>query len=110
MTEIDRPDEPMRWHVEGLATDALLDKLHGMTAAELLHRIESGSASSGDIRAAIALLKDNGIRALPTEGNQLLALADAVDADFETLAPEPSEPEEVESVIDRIREADLAST
>ena len=41
--------------------EELLDQLHRITAEELIDRIISGDASSGDLGVAVRFLKDNGI-------------------------------------------------
>jgi len=41
--------------------EELLDHLHRLTAEELIDRIISGDASSGDLGVAVRFLKDNGI-------------------------------------------------
>ncbi|MFG1395861.1 hypothetical protein [Roseixanthobacter pseudopolyaromaticivorans] len=41
----------------------LLEELHGVVVRELMSRIKSGEATSGDIAAAVRMLKDNGVDA-----------------------------------------------
>ena len=45
------------------ASAAIMDSLHGVVAAELKQRIESGEATAADISNAIKFLKDNGVEA-----------------------------------------------
>lgn len=54
----------------------VLEELHAATAKDLLRRIKSGEASPAEITAALKMLKDNGIEAIPTAENPLGALAD----------------------------------
>jgi hypothetical protein len=66
----------------------ILEELHEATAKDLLKRIKSGEASPAEITAALKMLKDNGIEALPTQENPLGELASSVpefldqDAEF----------------------------
>lgn len=66
----------------------ILEELHEATARDLLKRIQSGQASPAEITAALKMLKDNGIEALPTQENPLGTLANEIpeflenDAEF----------------------------
>jgi hypothetical protein len=54
----------------------VLEALHEAVARDLLKRIQSGEASPAEITAALKLLRDNGIEAMPTQDNPLGQLAD----------------------------------
>lgn len=56
----------------------ILEELHIETAKDLLKRIKSGEATPGEISAALKMLKDNGIEAIPTPENPLGQLADSL--------------------------------
>lgn len=53
------------------ANASILDELHGMLAQEFIDRIKNGKATSGDLSAAVRLLKDNGIEARSTEAAEV---------------------------------------
>lgn len=53
----------------------ILEELHVATASDLLKRVKSGEASPAELNAALKMLKDNGIEALPTPENPLGELA-----------------------------------
>jgi len=59
-----------------LEINKVLEELHAATAKDLLRRITSGEASPAEITAALKMLKDNGIEAVPIAENPLGALAD----------------------------------
>ena len=63
----------------------LLEELHGLIVHELMDRIRDGKATSGDLAAAVRLLKDNGVDARSKE---------AVDMEdrLASLLPFPAEP------------------
>ena len=67
------------------APQETLENLHARVATELLHRINTGEASSADISNAIKILKDNGI-----EG---LAVQDSPLGDLVNVLPFPSKTE-----------------
>lgn len=54
----------------------LLEELHMEVAKDLLKRVKSGEATPGEINAALKMLKDNGIEAIPTPENPLGQLAE----------------------------------
>lgn len=56
----------------------ILAELHLETAKDLLARVKSGEATPGELNAALKMLKDNGIEALPTPENPLGDLANAL--------------------------------
>jgi hypothetical protein len=57
-------------------TKDLLDKLHQLIGEELVNRIVSDEASTGDIVAAIRFLKDNGVTSVIAEDSPLQNLAE----------------------------------
>jgi len=57
------------------AITKVLEDLHEATAKDLLRRVKSGEASSAELVAALRMLKDNGIEAMPTQDNPLGELA-----------------------------------
>lgn len=74
------------------ATLALLEQLHGLLAEEFIQRIKDGKATSGDLAAAVRLLKDNGVDARSTDAGD-------VEERLRTLLPfqpEPSNPDIVD--------------
>lgn len=52
----------------------LLNQLHQAVGNQLLERIQSGEATAAEFAQAIKFLKDNGIEAIPTNNNALMAL------------------------------------
>jgi len=55
--------------------DKILGSLHTALAADLLRRIQEGSATAADLSVARQFLKDNGIDALATQSEPLANLA-----------------------------------
>ncbi len=72
------------------ATEDQFNELHGLVTKELIDRIQSGTATTQDIRAACDWLAKNNVTGLPVSGSPLAEL-------FATL-PE-IELEDVERVI-----------
>ena len=72
------------------ATEDQFNELHGLVTKELIARIQSGTATTQDIRAACDWLAKNNVTGLPVSGSPLAEL-------FATL-PE-IELEDVERVI-----------
>lgn len=74
------------------ANASILDELHGLLAEEFIKRIKDGKATSGDLSAAVRLLKDNGIEARSTEA------ADVEDrlASLLPFQPPPNDPDIVD--------------
>lgn len=56
----------------------LLAELHLETAKDLLKRVKSGEATPGELNAALKMLKDNGIEAIPTPDSPLGDLKAAI--------------------------------
>lgn len=52
-------------------TEAKLHDLHDALAQELLDRIKSGEATTGDLGVAAKMLKDNHIECVPSSDNNL---------------------------------------
>ena len=57
---------------------SLLSKLHEDVAKELLERIATGEASTGDISAAIKFLKDNDVTVVVEESKPVMNLVKAL--------------------------------
>ena len=60
------------------ATKDFLALLHDDLAKALSKKIKSGEATAADMSVARQFLKDNGIDAIPTKGNPLSELQDAL--------------------------------
>ena len=56
------------------ASEDAFDKLHSMLTYEIINRIESGEASTADLRAAIDWLSKNNITGVAAEGSALQKL------------------------------------
>ncbi len=56
------------------ASEDLFNQLHGMLTNELIVRIQSGEASTADLRAAIDWLHKNDITGVAVEGSPLSSL------------------------------------
>ncbi len=60
------------------------EKLHELVTTELINRIESGEASTADLRACIDWLAKNDITGVAVEGSPLAGLAGLIpELDFE---------------------------
>lgn len=70
------------------ATFDLLEQLHGLLAQEFIDRIKEGKATSGDLAAAVRLLKDNGVDARATDSGELEGRL----AGLLPFQPDPSDP------------------
>ena len=57
------------------ASEEAFDKLHLLLTTELVNRIESGDASTADLRAAIDWLAKNDITGVPVSDSPLAQLA-----------------------------------
>lgn len=65
------------------ASEDAFDKLHMILTTELIARIESGEASTADLRAAIDWLAKNDITGVAIEGSPLASLAGVIpELDF----------------------------
>jgi hypothetical protein len=56
------------------ASEDQFDQLHSLVTVELIGRIQTGEASTADIRAAIEWLSKNNITGAPVEGSPLANL------------------------------------
>jgi hypothetical protein len=56
------------------ASEDQFDQLHSLVTVELIGRIQTGEASTADIRAAIEWLSKNNITGAPVEGSPLSKL------------------------------------
>ena len=69
------------------AGEEAFDKLHAIVTAELISRIESGEATTADLRAAIDWLSKNDITGVALEGSPLAQLAGVLpELDFEEVS------------------------
>ena len=59
----------------GKASKKAMEELHGALAKALAERISAGEATAADLAVARQFLKDNGVDAIPTDGNGLGKLA-----------------------------------
>ena len=65
------------------ASEDAFDKLHQLLTTELIARIESGEASTADLRAAIDWLAKNDVTGVAIEGSPLASLAGIIpELDF----------------------------
>lgn len=65
--------------------------LHGLLTKELISRIQSGEATTADLRAAIDWLAKNDITGLPVEDSPLASLAGLIpELSFEDVQEEIS--------------------
>lgn len=58
-----------------MASSEMFELLHGILTKELIARIESGEATTADLRAAIDWLKTNDITGCPVTDSPLASLA-----------------------------------
>ena len=58
------------------ASGDAFDKLHSLVTNELIARIESGEATTADLKAAADWLAKNDITGVPVVGSPLASLAD----------------------------------
>ena len=58
-----------------MATAEMFEMLHGILTKELIARIQSGEATTADLRAAIDWLAKNDITGVPVEDSPLASLA-----------------------------------
>lgn len=56
------------------ATEDQFNELHGLVTKELIDRIQSGTATTQDIRAACDWLAKNNVTGLPVSGSPLAEL------------------------------------
>ncbi len=57
------------------ASEDSFEKLHELVTTELINRIESGEASTADLRACIEWLSKNNVTGVAIEGSPLAGLA-----------------------------------
>ena len=62
------------------ASTSELGELHRLVAEELKRRIQVGEATTADLAAALKMLKDNNINAIPTNDNALGQLVKSMAA------------------------------
>ena len=74
-----------------MATSEMFEVLHGILTKELIARIESGEATTADLRAAIDWLAKNDITGVPVEDSPLASLAGLIpELSFEDVQEEIS--------------------
>lgn len=72
-----------------MGTSEMFELLHGILTKELIARIESGEATTADLRAAIDWLKTNDITGCPVEDSPLASLAGLIpELTFDEIAEE----------------------
>ena len=74
-----------------MATAEMFELLHGILTKELIARIQSGEATTADLRAAIDWLKTNDITGVPVEDSPLASLAGLIpELTYDEIAEEIS--------------------
>lgn len=74
-----------------MATAEMFELLHGILTKELIARIQSGEATTADLRAAIDWLAKNDITGVPVEDSPLASLAGLIpELSFEEVQEEIS--------------------
>lgn len=74
-----------------MATAEMFELLHGILTKELIARIQSGEATTADLRAAIDWLAKNDITGVPVEDSPLASLAGLIpELSFEEIQEEIS--------------------
>ena len=74
-----------------MGTEEMFEMLHGLLTKELISRIQSGEATTADLRAAIDWLAKNDITGLPVEDSPLASLAGLIpELSFEDVQEEIS--------------------
>lgn len=72
-----------------MGTSDMFEMLHGILTKELIARIESGEATTADLRAAIDWLAKNQITGVPVEDSPLASLAGLIpELTYEDIAEE----------------------
>ena len=65
-------------------SDKKLKELHEVLAEKLLEKVKSSDATASELNVARQFLRDNGIDAVPTEGNSLQKLVDELPFEIPT--------------------------
>ena len=65
-------------------SDIKLKELHAILAEKLLEKVKDPECKSADLNVARQFLRDNGIDAVPTEGNSLQKLVDELPFEIPT--------------------------
>lgn len=72
-----------------MGTEEMFEMLHGLLTKELISRIQTGEATTADLRAAIDWLAKNDITGLPVEDSPLASLAGLIpELSFEDVQEE----------------------
>jgi hypothetical protein len=72
-----------------MGTEDQFEFLHGLVTAEFIERIQSGQASTADLRAAVDWLKANDITGVPVENSPLAGLVGLIpELSFDEVAEE----------------------
>lgn len=69
----------------GLTAEELSDKIHTMTAIQLITQLEEPDCSAGVLQCALRFLKDNDVTALPIPKSALERLTKKLDLPFPRL-------------------------
>lgn len=74
-----------------MGTEEMFKQLHGLLTKELIDRIQTGQATTADLRAAIDWLAKNDITGVPVENSPLASLAGLIpELSFEDVQEEIS--------------------
>lgn len=74
-----------------MASEEMFQHLHGLLTKELIDRIQTGQATTADLRAAIDWLAKNDITGVPVEDSPLASLAGLIpELSFEDVQEEIS--------------------
>lgn len=74
-----------------MGTEEMFEMLHGLLTKELISRIQTGEATTADLRAAIDWLAKNDITGVPVEDSPLASLAGLIpELSFEDVQEEIS--------------------
>lgn len=72
-----------------MGTEEMFEMLHGLLTKELISRIQTGEATTADLRAAIDWLAKNEITGVPVEDSPLASLAGLIpELSFEDVQEE----------------------
>lgn len=65
------------------ATEDQFNELHGLVTKELINRIQSGTATTQDLKAATDWLSKNNITGIPVMGSPLATLFSSLELELE---------------------------
>ncbi len=78
---------------KGLTAEELDNKIHELTATEIMTQLEAGDASPGLLQCALRFLKDNDITALPVPGSAMKRISEKLSLPFPRIADAGDEAE-----------------